>query len=264
MARVFSNQLNENISQPVSVAVAVAAVASKNIIDISKFIKHIEDITNITSILQQIYNLFELIHPQHVGYRSLENSLLFALYFTTKRTYIDECEKIKNKELKEAFIENIKHMYKSFREEYGEAFNQYKEMDQYHSEAIKRIVRLKQSTTKIMTKDDLDEIINNYNQEVLSKLIAISVVKINEEKEEVPSNSIEEISKKIAVALVKSNDSSPVEIITRPPSPQPPLYKKSQKEIQLIKTIVVAASEAKNNHSIDEDEKVFRGSCCNY
>ena len=108
-------------------------------------------------------------------------------------------------------------------------------MDQYHSEAIKRIVRLKQSTTKIMTKDDLDEIINNYNQEVLSKLIAISVVKINEEKEEVPSNSIEEISKKIAVALVKSNDSSPVEIITRPPSPQPPLYKKSQKEIQLIK-----------------------------
>ena len=146
-------------------------------------------------------------------------------------------------------------MYKSFREEYGEAFNQYKEAGQYHSEAIKRIVRLKQSTTKIMTKDDLDEIINNYNQEVLSKLIAISVVKINEEKEEVPSNSIEEISKKIAVALVKSNDLSPVEIATRPP-PQLPLYKKTQEEIQLIKTIVVAASEAKHNHSIDKDEIV--------
>ena len=245
---VFLNQPNEeNISQPVSdaVAVAVAAVTSKNNIDITKFIKHIEDITNITSILQQIYNLFQVIDSQHVGYRSLENSLLFALYFTTQKTYIYECEKIKNEELKKAFIENIKKMYKSFREEYGEAFNQYKEAGQYHSEAIKRMFQLKQFKTGIMTQDDLVEIINNYNQEVLSKLIAISVVKINEEKEEVPSNSIEEISKKIAVALVKSNDSSHVKNRTRPPPPLPPLYKKSQKEIQLIKSIVVAASHAR-------------------
>ena len=148
-------------------------------------------------------------------------------------------------------------MYESFREEYREAFNQYKDTQQYHSETIKRIVRLKQSTTGIMTKDDLNEIINNYNQEVLSKLIAISVVKINEEKEEVPSNSIEEISKKIAVALVKSTYSQPVKNPNLPPvQPLPQQYQKTPEEIQLIKTIVVAASEAKRNHPIGKDANV--------
>ena len=252
------NKLNELIDQRGGAAFIDAADAQtsnkNNGTGKSNFMEHKDDIINITSILQQIYDLFELIQSQHaVGSKSLENTLLFALYFTTQKIYIDECEKIENKDLKQAFIKNIEKMYESFREEYIEAFNEYKNPEKYEVPKGYYHDRLKSKLTKPnngnISIPELSKIIDNYHQDILSKFIAVAVNKAIEPEED-------DLFRRIAVAVRKSTeaqnkDNEPEEddlfrkiAIAVSKSTETEIQQKGTEEDDLFRKIAIAVSKS--------------------